>query len=157
METISSGTVWITKKVLPVFWFGMLGLFLFVPLLTGNSLGNILLVLPLVILPLALAGIGFFVMKNLVWDLADEVKDGGDYLLVRRGSEEERVELADIVNVSASVLVNPPRITLRLSHAGRFGDEIAFSPKTPMRLNPFARNDVADDLIVRVDHARCKR
>ena len=154
METISSGTAWITKKIFPAFWFGVVAVFLFVPFLSGSALVSPFSVLPFVLMPLAMAGFGFLVMKNLVWDLADDVRDGGDYLLVRRGSEEERIELSDIINVSASMFMNPPRITLRLAQPGRFGEEIAFSPKTGVRLNPFARSEIADDLIVRVDRAR---
>jgi hypothetical protein len=59
-----------------------------------------------------------------------------------------------VINVSASMFVNPPRITLQLAQPGRFGDEVAFSPRTRTRLNPFARNEIAEDLIQRVDRAR---
>jgi hypothetical protein len=61
------------------------------------------------------------------------------------------------MNVNASTYVNPPRITLRLVTPGRFGNEIAFSPIAGFRLNPFAKNKIAEDLIVRVDRARSKR
>jgi hypothetical protein len=94
---------------------------------------------------------------KLIWGLADEVYDGGDYLLVKRGRIEERIALSDIMNVNSSTMVNPPRITLRLARRSKFGDEITFSPVRPMTLNPFARNAIAEDLIVRVDAARMKR
>jgi hypothetical protein len=96
-------------------------------------------------------------MKKLVWDLADEVYDCGDFLLVRKRDEEDRVPLSNVMNVNASTYVNPPRITLRLVTPGRFGNEIAFSPIAGFRLNPFAKNKIAEDLIVRVDRARSKR
>jgi len=51
-------------------------------------------------------------------------------------------------------MTNPPRVTLRLSVRGKFGNEIVFSPLKPITLNLFARNQVVDDLIVRVDAAR---
>jgi hypothetical protein len=113
--------------------------------------------------PMALAGpclmaiLGYFMMKKLVWDLVDEVYDCGDLLLVRERGEEVRIPLSDIINVSASMLVNPPRVTLRLVKPGRFGDEISFSPVRPLTINPFARNQMIDDLIIRVDMARSKR
>jgi hypothetical protein len=97
------------------------------------------------------------VMKKLVWDLADEVLDGGDYLVVKKGRIEERVPLSNIMNVSATTMVNPPRIELRLVEPGRLGERIAFSPVKNASLNPFARNAVAEDLIVRVDRARANR
>jgi hypothetical protein len=45
-------------------------------------------------------------------------------------------------------------VTLRLGHAGRFGNEIAFMPASSFSFNPFAKNPIVDDLIVRVDRAR---
>src|SRR6185436_11382696 len=102
------------------------------------------------VIPVVMSGIGLFVMRKLVWDLADEVFDGGDALLVRNRGEEELIPLANIMNVSVSTYINPPRIALRLVTPGKFGSEIAFSPVTGFRLNPFARNPVAEDLIVRV-------
>jgi hypothetical protein len=42
-------------------------------------------------------------------------------------------------------------------HPGKFGDEIAFSPIRRFTLNPFARNEVAEDLMARVDQARMRR
>jgi len=58
------------------------------------------------------------------------------------------------MNVSSTTLVNPPRVTLRLIAAGKFGKEIVFSPIRPFTLNPFARNPVVDGLIERVYRAR---
>ena len=67
------------------------------------------------------------------------------------------VPLTNIMNVSATTMVNPPRIELRLAERGRLGDQIAFSPVKNATLNPFARNAIADDLMVRVDRARANR
>jgi hypothetical protein len=94
------------------------------------------------------------VMRKLVWDLVDEVYDCGDFLLVRNAGKEDRVALSNIMNLSAATMTNPPRVTLRLSTAGKFGNEIVFSPIKPISLNPFARNRIFEDLIVRVDQAR---
>lgn len=107
--------------------------------------------------PVAMAVIGFMVMKKLVWNLVDEVYDCGEFLLIKNRGEQERVLLSNIMNVSASTMMNPPRITLRLVNPGKFGNEIAFSPTTPFSFNPFAKNPVAEGLIVRVDRARASR
>jgi len=107
--------------------------------------------------PAIMAVFGYLLMKKLVWDLVDEVYDCGDFLLVRNRGNEERVQLSNIMNVSASILVNPPRITLRLANPGKFGSEVAFSPVIGFTLNPFAKSVVAEDLIMRVDRARSKR
>lgn len=78
-------------------------------------------------------------------------------MLVKNGSDEERVPLSNIMNVSASTNMNPPRITLRLVRPGRFGADVSFSPSSKISFNPFAKNPVVEDLIVRVDQARLRR
>lgn len=113
--------------------------------------------LALLVGPLIMAVFGFIIMKKLVWDLADEVDDGQDFLLVRNRGEEEQVPLSNIMNVSSTVFMNPPRVTLRLVTPGKFGQEITFTPTAGFRFNPFARNPIVEDLIVRVDRARSKR
>ncbi|MBN8742076.1 MAG: hypothetical protein BGP24_17925 [Lysobacterales bacterium 69-70] len=154
MKKISSDSTWFYKKVFPAMWFGLLAAF-FVVSVTGNGLstGG----WKFLLMPCLMAIVGFFVMKNVVWDLVDEVHDCGDSLLVRNGSEEERIPLSNIINVNASTQTRPPRITLRLARPGRFGSQVAFSPPSKISFNPFALNPVAEDLIVRVDQARLKR
>ena len=76
---------------------------------------------------------------------------------MRKGDEEDMVPLSNVMNVSASTVTNPPRITLRLVTPGKFGDEVTFSPMKDFTLNPFARNPIAEDLIRRVDQARARR
>ena len=97
---------------------------------------------------------GFFLFRKLIWDIADDVRDGGSFLLVRKGSVEERVSLDNVMNVSMSQFTNPRRVSLRLRKPGMFGDEIVFIPKSTFQLNPFARNPVAEKLMARVDQLR---
>jgi hypothetical protein len=89
-----------------------------------------------------------------VFDLADEVVDEGDALRVRFGENEERIPLAQIINVSYSGITNPPRITLTLRTAGRFGREVTFSPQQSFLSPLFRPNPLVNDLIERVDAAR---
>ena len=153
MKRISSRQVFFLKWFLPgIFILAGAGIPLMTWLLEPSRVPPTVFVLPVVML-----AVGFLVMKKLVWDLADEVLDGGDYLVVKKGRIEERVPLTNIMNVSATTMVNPPRIELRLAERGRLGDQIAFSPVKNATLNPFARNAIADDLIVRVDRARANR
>jgi hypothetical protein len=153
MKKISSGSLFFSKKIFPVFWFGMLALFL-----AFAVQGRLYKSDPLVLLmPLMMGVVGYVIMMKFVWDLVDEVYDCGDTLLVRGRGIEERVSLSDIINVNAAMNMRPPRITLRLARAGKFGTEIAFSPISPLTLNPFAKNAIAEDLIVRVDQARERR
>ena len=153
MTPISSRWTFFYKRAFPVFWFGFLALFVVIALVGGAANKDLVFLA----VPCVLALFGFFVFRRLIWDLADEVIDAGDALIVRNRGEEDTVPLSNIMNVSASTLTNPSRITLRLARAGRFGREIVFSPKRPFTLNPFARNPVAEDLIVRVDDARARR
>lgn len=109
-----------------------------------------------IIMPCLMGVFGFFLMKKLVGDLVDEVYDAGDFLLIKNRGEEERVPLSNIINVSASAFVNPPRVSLRLRHSGKFGAEVTFSPAVGLRLLPFTKIPIVEDLIVRVDRARSK-
>lgn len=153
MTTISSGMTRFNKKVFPAVWFGFLAFVLTFSTLAGAPQQEPMFVL----VPIALGVFGFVLMRKLVWDLVDEVCDYGDYLVVKNRGDEDRIVLSNIMNVSASTLTNPPRITLRLVHPSKFGNEIAFSPVTKFTLNPFAKNEIAGDLMVRVDRARSQR
>ncbi|HET8578915.1 MAG TPA: hypothetical protein VFO18_17595 [Methylomirabilota bacterium] len=156
MKKISSSSAFFYKKIFPALWFGGLAFFVVAIALSG-ALEKDPMVLGALVIPLVMAVFGFLIMKKLAWDLVDEVYDCGDFLLIKNRGEEDRVALSSIMNVSASTLMNPPRITLRLVYSGKFGNEIAFSPVRGWTLNPFAKNQVAEDLIVRVDQARSKR
>ena len=150
MKKISRPT-FILKRVFPVFWFGFLAVFATTAILHGDALKDV----PFLIGPVAMAVFGFVLLRKLIWDLADEVEDHGDWLRVRRGSVEERVNLVDVMNVSMNQFSNPRRLSLRLRKPGAFGDEIVFIPQTQgLRLNPFARNPIAESLIQRVDRLR---
>jgi len=153
MKKISSRSLFITKTVFPLFWFGILAIVLATAIFSKAYEKAPMSLL----IPIFMAFFGYFMLKELVWDLVDEVFDCGDYLLVKNRGQEERVALSNIMNVSATIMVNPPRITLRLVNPGRFGPEIAFSPARPLTLNPFAKNAVAEDLISRVYRARTSR
>lgn len=91
-------------------------------------------------------------MKTLILDLADEVHDAGDHLVVRKGDITERVPLKDIVNIGWTVMINPARVTLTLRKPGRLGGEIVFSPVQPWFMA--GRNPLVAELIARVDAAR---
>lgn len=150
MQRISSRTTFISKRVFPVIWFGVLALVVIAPLLGKKPRGGLPLVF--LIMPFIMAVFGYFIMKKLVFDLADEVFDDGDALVVRFGSEQERIPLSQIMNISYSHMTNPSRVTLTLRTPGRFGKEVTFSP--PQTFLPFAKNPIVADLIERADQAR---
>ena len=131
-------------------WFGFLAFFAITPFL-GHPSGNTL-PLPFFIVLIAMGVFGYLLLKKLVFDLADEVSDAGDFLVVRFGNVEDRIALANIINVSYSVMINPPRVTLTLRQPSRFGKEVSFSP--PVNWIPFSKSLIITELIERIDAAR---
>jgi hypothetical protein len=88
------------------------------------------------------------VFKRRMWGLADEVLDGGDHLLIRRGKRETRIELANVSEVSLDS--GPPtKVTLQLKIPSEFGPKISFVPNATSR-NPLATSSIAEDLVQRV-------
>jgi hypothetical protein len=154
MQCISSKMTFFYKRVFPYFWFGFLLLFIAIALFSGSRSG-LSSMLPFLIVPAAMFVIGYLIMKKLVFDLADEVLDAGDALIVRNGSQEERIALSDVKNVNYSPFINPPRVTLSLRRRTVFGDQVAFC--APVRFVPFSTSPIIDGLIERIDAARQKR
>ena len=157
MKKISSDWTAFYKKVFPVVWFGFIALFVTMAFTHGAAFKG---GPPFLIAPCFMLVVGYIVMRKLVWDLVDEVYDDGDFLMIKNRGREHRLALAEIMNVSGSLNVNPPRITLRIANAGGagpLGSEVSFSPKKEFTLNPFAKNPIFEDLVVRVDRARSKR
>jgi hypothetical protein len=151
-ERISSRNTFFMKRVFPWVLFGALALMVTVPLLAARRAATF--PYPVLIAPLVMAVIFYIVLKNLVFDLADEVRDEGDALLVRIGADQERIPLSEIINVSYAGFTNPRRVTLTLRHPGRFGREVTFSPQQGWAGSLSGRNPLVDQLIERVDAAR---
>jgi len=152
MRRISSKWTFFYKRIFPVIFFGFLvvfiGIALFANLRSNSALDNI----PFLIVPIVMTVIVFFISKKLIFDLADEVWEDGDTLVVRNSGQEQRIALADIKNVNYSPLISPPRVTLSLRRPTVFGDEVTLC--APVRLVPLAPSPVINDLIERVDRAR---
>lgn len=147
-----SGATFFLERVFPAIWLGLLVFFVIIGFVSGPH--ETIDALPFLLMPVVMATFGVFIFKKLVWDLADEVSLAGDTLIVRKGGIEERIRLAEIMNVSVSQMTNPKRISLRLRKNCRLGDEIVFTPKSEFQFNPFARNKTAEKLILLVDLAR---
>ena len=81
---------------------------------------------PFLIVLLLLAVFAYRFMKKLVFNLADEVLDAGNALVVRCGGQEERIALSDIKNVNYSPYMSPPQVTLSVRRHTVFGETIAF-------------------------------
>ncbi len=152
-KIISSRNTLFLKRVLPVLLFGVLAAGVAAPLLiVGGRTGA--LPWPLLAPPLVLGIVIYLVLRRLVFDLADEVVDEGEALRVRFGSEQARIPLAEIINVSYSGITNPKRVTLTLRSAGPFGRQVTFSPRRRLFSSPFRTDPLVVELIERVDAAR---
>lgn len=150
---ISARNTLFYKRVFPLIWIGLVALIVGLTVATGRRGHGV--PLPALLLPAFAFGIGWFMLRRLVSDLADEVWDEGDALRVRFGPDEERIALADIVNIGYTILVNPARVTLTLRNPGRFGRDVTFSPVQRGFFGPLLkRNPLVTDLIERVDAAR---
>jgi hypothetical protein len=151
-KRISSRNTAFLKRVFPVIWIGILAVFLVVAYASARNGPSPPVVV--YIIPVVLFAIGYFVVRRLVLDLADEVYDEGDALRVRFGNDEERIPLANIINVSYAGMTNPQRITLTLRTPGRFGRQVTFSPPRRLLWPLFGDNPLVNELIERVDAAR---
>ncbi len=152
MQRISSAGTFFSKKVFPVLFFGGLAYFL----VDANQSGELAPDPFLIVGMLSIVLVGGFVFRVFVWDLADQVDDHGTYLEVRRGSVTDRIHMSNIMNVSATQFVNPPRVTLKLVTPGPLGREVSFSPKLPLSLGPVTKSAIVEDLTERANAARAK-
>jgi len=153
VTVISSSLTRVHKQLVPVIWLVVLALVLSGAIASREAAA----IVTTVGCAGVMSAIGFVLMKKLVWDMADEVEDHGDYLVVRKGDEEERIALTNIRKVRETKLVNPPRVTLSLVSPGRFGTDIVFTPAMKFRLNPLAKHPLVNDLNARADLARARR
>lgn len=153
MEELTGGSTFFSKRVFPALWFGFLG-FIAVEHVVQVAKGVGQWSWSGFAGTAALSRGGLGVMSAWVFDLADHVYDAGDHLIVQRGKREVRISFAEIVSVSETYLMNPPRITLRLRDSGVFGREVVFSPRFPMPWSPFRNGPIAKDLIERVKAAQ---
>src|SRR5579863_3442526 len=116
MKRISSKRTLFYKQVFPVLWFGFLAIFVLAALLPNRR--TQVEVIPMLIVPVVMALIGFMLFRRMLFDLVDEVWDDGDTLVVRNAGVEQRVSLSNIINIGYSLLTNPERVTLTLRDAG---------------------------------------
>jgi hypothetical protein len=96
------------------------------------------------------------VFKRRMWSLADEVLDGGAFLLVRFGTRQVSINLGNITEVETDAQLGATTVRLRLATPCEFGGVISFLARSTSR-NPFAPNPLVEDLIARVSGAHAAR
>ena len=131
---------------MPVAWFGFIAVIVLLTVVADAvnvfSLG----------VPVILAISGYATMRRFIFDLCDEVFDGGDHLVFRRGKQTQSVPLSNITNISYASNFSPNRMIVYTRTEGSLGSELAFLPAKP--LNPFKNPPIVRELIDRVDRAR---
>jgi hypothetical protein len=108
MRRISSSLTWWHKKAFPAIWFGFLGLFT-VAWIPGVILQQV--PAPTLLIPLGMAAFGYVLMRLLVFPLVDEVWIEDNEIIVRNRGQEERFPITNIMNVEASLFVNPSALS----------------------------------------------
>jgi hypothetical protein len=156
MRRLSSTMTVFYKRVFPVIWL----LFLVLPIVALRNLptrGGYAL-WPSFVPALMIFIVGFVLYRKLISDLVDEVWLDGDQLLVKNRGQQALTALADVININASTLTNPRRITVMLRTDSRFGRDITFIPASPIGfMSAFKPDPIASDLIERVDAIRQER
>ena len=71
---------------------------------------------------------------------------------MRSGGREERIALADIMNVNYLPYGNPSQVSLSLRRPSVFGDTIVFCG--PTRFMPLSSDPIIEKLVHRIDAAR---
>lgn len=107
------------------------------------------------VLVVAALSVGLLLVRRTAAQLAEEVDLIDDALIVRRRGVEQRIPLAQIVDVHRDLLLRPG-ITLVLREAGPLGDRIRFLPSNAYRAANWGRNRIARRLDALVDRARLK-
>jgi hypothetical protein len=158
-RVISSRMTFFYKRVFPVVWLGFLAvmtaILVFVSTLGGPKAPPV----AVAIVPVFLMAFGYVLVRKLIFDLMDEVREYETYLTVRYRGQEDRIDLANIMNITFTPMMSPPRATLVLRNPGKFGKEVTFCPLIPffhsLKTLGF-KNAVVNELIEKVDARRMK-
>lgn len=136
------------KRVFPPLLYACLGIAAILGALEGKASD------PTYFLGIAVAAAAVYVFQRLlVRDTADEVVDLGEYLMVRRGGTRDRIDVANILKVDASVNLSPPLVTLHLVKPGKFGRLVSFIPAGG-NMNPVGGHPLVAELMRRAHESR---
>jgi hypothetical protein len=161
MRRLSSSSTFFYKRVFPFLWVGFLLFFIamsvLVPPRAQGSMQSWQF-LPLLVMPLVMLGVGYFVYRKMIGDLIDEVWLDGDTLVMKNRGDQWRVALSDVMNINATSMTNPRRVTVMSRVDTRHGRDFSFIPDSPRGLtSAFKPDPIAAELIARVDALRGMR
>jgi hypothetical protein len=153
MKKISNPGSGFANRAFPFLFSGFLAFLTIMALMQGALTQAPMLV----IVPVFMSVVGYLTWKTNMQNLADEVFDAGDFLLVRKNGQEETVPFSNIINVNFTVNRSGSRITLTLDQPGKFGAEIVFAPPSQFYWTSFPKNAIAEDLVSRAEKARLRK
>jgi hypothetical protein len=149
MKTISKPLIFV-RYVVPFIVLIFITVGMIASIKTGEYRKSIIVV----IVPILMTILTFYVFKKFVWDLVDEVVDNGEAISVCKGDVTIDIKITDIINVSYAMMQNPPRVTLKLGIETVLGREISFCPDEPGFALIRTKSVIAEDLIQRIELAR---
>jgi uncharacterized membrane protein YeaQ/YmgE (transglycosylase-associated protein family) len=125
MKKLTSAATFFGKKVFPIIFGGVAGLFALLISSQVNAI-PIFLVIPI---GLVTGFIATMFTRHLHSGYMDEVFDAGDRLVIRNRGIEESIDLRDI-RVVDSTIMRPAGVWLHLRRNSVFGRSIKFLPAT---------------------------
>jgi hypothetical protein len=120
------------RRLLPILWVGGVIMFGAIFVLIGVLQGEWIVLITAVPICMLMAWLGVIGAKYVCFNLADEVWDAGDYLIVRQTGQEHRIALQDIRRVDCQ----PQCVILQLRDACPLGKSIHFVPPTTILAVP---------------------
>lgn len=133
--------------VLPLVVILVIFLFTSIDFITGR--GNILA--PAVVLGFGvLAGVS---VNILIFSLADEVFDAGNYLKIRRGKNVGIFKLSEIEKIEEKSFSRPAKASIIFLEEGIFGGKIEFIPLNAGSVIPI-KSDLLAELNIRIENSK---
>jgi len=136
MPQLSARHMYLAKWLLPILTFVGVAIWTFAKKMPRTATELVSYGFALTVLACFL----IYFLRRDIRCLADDVLDGGAFLIVRL--------LADVVGIDVTHQLNATRIVLQLRVPGVLGDKLEFFPKVS---HPWGgRNEIADDLAARI-------
>jgi hypothetical protein len=111
MRRLTSKMTYFHKRIFARFFFGFLvfvgmsGAISFFSEADQRDAGAAMM---FIIAPAFMAFMGYRLSKMLIFDLVDDVQDGGNHLVVTNNKVTHSIKLSDVLNVSVSLMSAPP-------------------------------------------------